>query len=249
MVLISSLAGDLVRGTGCEASSVHATGPRPVGGDDGGPVKPSPGRRAALCYVPDELGMTDSDSALRLETPGELAPEDAGLYERLRGDLVRAVRTACPSWLAASREDLVQAAMIKVMGLLRRMGPGRHGEGNGPLAASYLYRVAYSAVVDEIRARRRRPETPIEEEHLAAQPTPQPDPATDARGREIGRGIRGCLEGMKEERRAAVTLHLLGHSVPEAARLLGWSAKQAENLVYRGLADLRSCLERKGLAP
>lgn len=47
----------------------------------------------------------------------------------------------------------------------------------------------------------------------------------------------------------AVTLHLQGHSVPEVGALLAWTVKKAENLVYRGLADLRSCLSSKGLQP
>ena len=54
---------------------------------------------------------------------------------------------------------------------------------------------------------------------------------------------------MKRERRLAVTLHLQGHTVPETARILDWAAKQTENLVYRGLADLRECLMAKGLRP
>jgi RNA polymerase sigma-70 factor (ECF subfamily) len=54
---------------------------------------------------------------------------------------------------------------------------------------------------------------------------------------------------LKYERRLAVTLYLHGHSVPDAARILDWSAKRTENLVYRGLADLRECLLSKGLRP
>jgi RNA polymerase sigma-70 factor (ECF subfamily) len=46
-----------------------------------------------------------------------------------------------------------------------------------------------------------------------------------------------------------VTLHLHGHSLVEAARILDWAAKQTENLVYRGLADLRKCLLAKGIRP
>ena len=35
----------------------------------------------------------------------------------------------------------------------------------------------------------------------------------------------------------------------EAAGILDWSAKRVENLVYRGLADLRDCLAAKGFKP
>jgi RNA polymerase sigma-70 factor (ECF subfamily) len=43
-------------------------------------------------------------------------------------------------------------------------------------------------------------------------------------------------------------MYLHGHSVAEVAALLGWRFKKAENLVYRGLADLRRCLATKGLS-
>lgn len=171
---------------------------------------------------------------------------DAGedRYARLRRDLTRAVRAVCPRWLADRADDLVQVSILKVMAVERR------GETTEPLASSYLYRVAYSAVIDEIRARGRRPEEDLDEsEEEAVYTTSDPGPHDVTRGREIGRAIRTCLESMKEERRVAVTLHLLGHSVPDAAKLLGWPGKRTQNLVYRGLADLRACLEDKGLAP
>ena len=46
-----------------------------------------------------------------------------------------------------------------------------------------------------------------------------------------------------------MTLHLQGHSVPDAARVLDWPAKRTENLLYRGLANLRECLMNKGMQP
>ena len=73
------------------------------------------------------------------------------------------------------------------------------------------------------------------------------DPERIAASREVGRGIQDCLSQMSRERRLAVTLYLQGHSVPEASRVLDWSAKRTENLVYRGLADLRECLTSKGM--
>jgi RNA polymerase sigma-70 factor (ECF subfamily) len=54
--------------------------------------------------------------------------------------------------------------------------------------------------------------------------------------------ILACLGQLQERRRVAVTLHLQGYAVGEVASALGWTEKQAENLVYRGLGDLRRCL-------
>ena len=75
------------------------------------------------------------------------------------------------------------------------------------------------------------------------------DPERVAASRQIGRGIQDCLSRMQRDRRLAVTLHLQGHSVPDAARVLDWPAKRTENLVYRGMADLRECLMSKGIQP
>ena len=168
-------------------------------------------------------------------------------YTRLRQDLVRAVARVCPRWLVEHRDDLVQAAVMRVMKITGTRSPS--DEGNQPLSTSYLYKVAYSVVVDEIRRRRRWAETDLEDEAVAAVAIAQENPARTAASKEVGRGIRACLTGMKRERRLAVTLHLQGHTVPEAARILDLAAKQTENLVYRGLADLRACLMAMGIRP
>jgi RNA polymerase sigma-70 factor (ECF subfamily) len=179
--------------------------------------------------------------ATRVEDRPQPLPAEDGLL-RLRADLVRAVTRVCPSWLSSRSDDLVQVALMKVVDVQKR------GEGTADLSASYLRKVAYSAVVDEIRRCRRRSEVSLEEEQSALdRSTNGPDPERCAEGREIGLAIRGCLGKLAASRRVAVTLHLQGHSVPDAARLLGWSAKQAENLIYRGLADLRGCLGKAGV--
>jgi len=159
----------------------------------------------------------------------------------LRATLQRAVRRICPRWLADRSEDLVQMAALRV---LEARPPG---EGNDRVAASYLYKVAYTTLIDEIRRLRRRPESPLDEAGPRAVGEPGPDRALA--GREAGRAIEACLAGLVEPRRLAVTLYLQGHTIPQAARLLGWGVKKTENLVYRGLADLRGCLNDKGVVP
>ena len=171
------------------------------------------------------------------------APADVD-FEHMRQRLVRAVSRVCPPWLAAQADDIVQTALMRIMDVLSRR------EGNRRLAASYLWKAAYSATVDEIRRVRRRRELSLDD-HDAASPLADGagDPEHARRQREIGAGLAACLRELLDPRRMAVTLHLQGHSVLEIARLLGWAGKKAENLVYRGLADLRRCLLAKGLKP
>ena len=174
------------------------------------------------------------------------SPGDSTDFAQLHRDLVRAVDRVCPRWLADRADDLVQVALMRVMEIQRKK------EGAAEFSGLYLKKAAYSALIDEIRRLRRRQEVSLESESEEAGPVfdpaaPQPDPERASAGREVGRAIRDCLGGLVPPRRHAVTLNLQGHSVPEIGRLLGWTGKKAENLVYRGMADLRGCLGEKGI--
>jgi RNA polymerase sigma-70 factor, ECF subfamily len=157
------------------------------------------------------------------------------------------VSRLCPSWLSSQRDDLVQAAVMRVMQIVDARAS--EAEENRALASLYLYRVAHSALVDEIRRVRRRREADLDDQQAASVTIAAPDPERLSASREIGRAIQECLSRMSRERRLAVTLYLQGHSVPEASRILDWTAKRTENLVYRGLGDLRACLKTKGMQP
>jgi RNA polymerase sigma-70 factor (ECF subfamily) len=165
----------------------------------------------------------------------------------LRQILVRVVARVCPAWLSAQRDDLVQAAVMRVVQVLDKLPPV--SEGDPPFPTSYLYKVAHSTLVDEIRRVRRRRETDFDDEGVAVAAVTVDDPERRAAWREIGRGIQSCLLLLKRERRLAVTLYLQGHNVADAARILDWPVKRTENLIYRGLADLRALLKSKGMEP
>jgi RNA polymerase sigma-70 factor (ECF subfamily) len=166
-------------------------------------------------------------------------------YAELPAEIVRAVRSLCPKWLASRAEDLVQVALVKILDLRRR------GEQDRELSSFYLKRVAYSALVDEIRRLERRRESPLETDDGDPLPLASSSPGPEKRqeSRELGEGIRACLGGLLNQRQLAVTLYLQDVSVVESAKLLGWDLKQTRNLVYRGLADLRRCLQEKGFHP
>ncbi len=171
---------------------------------------------------------------------GASSPE----LKRIRNILAAGVSRNCPPWLASDSEDIVQEAFLKVMNILKG------NEGKTQLSSSYLWRVAYSATIDEIRRRRRRREVGMDAEIIEKEAGSSASSSEHRSvGTEIGRGIRDCMAGLLPERRRALTLRLLGHSIREAGDLLGWPFKRTENLIYRGLADLRKCLEGKGLKP
>jgi RNA polymerase sigma-70 factor (ECF subfamily) len=162
--------------------------------------------------------------------------ENSADFAQLHRDLVRAVDRVCPRWMADRADDLVQVALMRVMEVQRKKAE------TADLSIFYLRKVAYSALIDEIRRLRRRQEVSIEGDDEEGSgvfdpAAPEPDPERASAGRQVGRAIRDCLGRMVSPRRHAVTLNLQGHSVP----------KKAENLVYRGMADLRACLGEKGI--
>ena len=77
-------------------------------------------------------------------------------------------------------QDIAQAALTKVMAAERRSEGERH------FSTFYLYRVAHSALVDEIRQRKRRAEVSLEcvsnadDATPALEPTDQDDPESAA---------------------------------------------------------------------
>jgi len=167
-------------------------------------------------------------------------PLEAHDYKQLRDRLEATLRQVCPPWLSPHLDDLVQLAAIRV----HQTYDG--AEINGGL----LYRVAQSVVIDEIRRQRRRQEilmTPTTPERVAGPSHHTPEALAHSESTTCA--IQGCLHELPDDRRRAVDLYLQGHSVPESAALLGFDQKKTENLVYRGLADLRVRLERLGVLP
>lgn len=139
-------------------------------------------------------------------------------------------------------EDIVQSAMEK---LVRRI----EDEGVDAPPASYLWKMANHAVIDEIRRHRRRREVAMDDAREVDERGARSDPEALTAARQTGEAIDDCLTRLGDDRRLVVSLYLAGNSVPESAGMLAWKRKRVENLVYRGLADLRLCLENKGLRP
>jgi RNA polymerase sigma-70 factor (ECF subfamily) len=172
-----------------------------------------------------------------------VALSDQGL-EDLRRRVTSAVRRNCPPWLMGQAEDIVQNVLVKLIDTLRK------SEGERTFSALYLERSAYNAVVDEIRRVSRRREGPLEsEDTLQSFSSGRGDPEQRSSALEISRGILDCLSRLSRPRKLAVTLYLYGCTVPEAAGRLRWHVKKTESLVYRGLAELRVCLAKRGLKP
>ena len=164
--------------------------------------------------------------------------EDFRAVQRL---LEKALYRTCPQWLQSEVEDLVQEAMIKLMKMLEASDQPMQ------VNKTYIKRMAHSITIDEIRKRQRRPEQGTEAGGEAEQVA---DIERDESAqRDTANSISECISEQLPDRQRAVTLHLIGHTVAEIARMLDCKAKRAENMVYRGVKQLRECLQAKGVHP
>jgi len=173
-----------------------------------------------------------------MAAPGSVSADE---LEALDAAVRRAVTKALRPSLRSHANDIAQGAMERLIVKLRDNPSAR------PRTRGYVWRLANFAVIDEVRKLQRRRETGSEEGPVAVAEDADPDDVL--RRKQVGAAITDCVQQLPDDRRRAVTLYLQGHGISEAASILDWVRKRAENAVYRGLAAVRGCLERKGVAP
>ncbi len=161
-------------------------------------------------------------------------------FEQIRRYIKGAVIRACPGWSPDDVEEVTHHALLRLMKLSRK------DRAEGGFTRPYLCRVAYTHIVDEIRRRRAVIPLELHENARGELPSPDTDPEGDCSLSELRKAIWECIQRLNRNRQHAVTLMLFGYRNSEIARLAGWGAKQAENHVTRGRADLRACLGTKG---
>jgi RNA polymerase sigma factor (sigma-70 family) len=151
-------------------------------------------------------------------------------FEELRATLARVVGRICPSWMAGQKDDLVQTACLRIVKKVSGT------EELSSIGTSYLWRVAHSVLMDELRRRRRHPEAELnptmQTEPAATEPTPEGMSA----GSELSAAIAAGLKTLNDARRWAVLLYLYGFSLKDSAGMMGWTAKRVDNQRYQGLA-------------
>jgi len=148
----------------------------------------------------------------------------------------------------ADADELCQEVRVR---LWRALESGERIEG---VAASYVQRTAVSAALDFIRRRRARRTEPLVEPRDTGEMPIGPSARVSGPDRqfardELGRLVARVVDELAESRRVVVRLYLAGYARDEIADLLGWSEPKTRNLLYRGLADLRTRLAALGIEP
>ncbi len=144
-------------------------------------------------------------------------------------------------------EEVVQDTLLRAWRHADRFDPARGSE------AAWLFGIAGNLVIDRLRRRGTRPVvdgTPVDDDALAravAATGQVPDDAEVDRILETWQ-LADALATLSDDHRAAIVLcHHRGHSVAEAAGLLGVPEGTVKSRVYYGLRALRLRLEEQGV--
>lgn len=180
-----------------------------------------------------------------------MAGDDAAFVERARGGDREAFRALVErhgrnvfrlafrlTGNEGDAEDVVQEAFLKAYRNLGRFESRAN-------FSTWLYRIASNCAYDQLRARARRPEDPIESDE-----GPLPIEATDAsperlaHGAEVRRRIALAMDRLTPaERTAFVMRHHEGQSIAEIGAALGLDTSATKHSVFRAVRKMREALQ------
>ncbi|MEZ4298806.1 MAG: sigma-70 family RNA polymerase sigma factor [Polyangiaceae bacterium] len=160
----------------------------------------------------------------------------AGLYTAHSGRVMRFLRDLLGDKALAA--DATQETFARAF---RRIETVEHDERR----LGWLFGIARNVSLEYRKARRVARDRFDGERALDAEPCRARSPEAQLLGREAARVVARALDGLSEERRAALLLRLdHGLSYEEVAAALGWSVAKARVEVFRAREVLRAAMSR-----
>ncbi|MCJ7582921.1 MAG: sigma-70 family RNA polymerase sigma factor [Candidatus Aminicenantes bacterium] len=161
--------------------------------------------------------------------------EFEALIEKLYLVIQTSVQSFHPQKLGIDPEDLAQEIRIKLWKIF---------ESDKKILnySSYIKRVINSIIIDQIRTSRRFEKIIDLEKRRNVQ-----DQGISNVPIRIRQDVILAVNSLIESRRKVVRWFLFGLSVSEIAKILNIDEAKANNLLYRGIKDLRNILESKGV--
>jgi len=141
-------------------------------------------------------------------------------------------------------EDVVQDAFLSAWRSI--------GSFEGTSFRAWLFRIVTNRALDRVRARRRRPELPLDppadDEVTWAEPVAGgPDLADIAAGREAVAAVEEALRGVPEEQRAALLLRdIEGFAYEEIAIMTSVEVGTVKSRIHRARVAVRNALVSRG---
>jgi RNA polymerase sigma-70 factor (ECF subfamily) len=144
-----------------------------------------------------------------------------------------------------SAADMTQEAFISAYKNIRRFRGGSF--------KAWLMRIATNACYDELRRRKRRPQTSLEALYVVDEdPSPTlhsetESPEKSAMRGELAAAIQRCISALPESQRiAAVLCDVQGYSYEEISSMMGISLGTVKSRLSRARTKLRDCLRGVG---
>lgn len=144
-----------------------------------------------------------------------------------------------------SAADMTQEAFISAYKNIRRFRGGSF--------KAWLMRIATNACYDELRRRKRRPQTSldalfvVEEDPIPYLSAETENPERAVQQGELAGAIQDCISELSDDQRmAAVLCDIQGFSYEEIASIMGTSLGTVKSRLSRARAQLRDCLRGKG---
>lgn len=150
-------------------------------------------------------------------------------YSALISDTIRRV---CARHYGFVAPDVTQEVHLA---LWRQLDAGNKPERE----ASYVYKVALTTALREVRRVRRDREIAAEHGLLNERLLESPDPMRDV---QRAAQLEAALDALEGRQRSAVKAFLAGFNHSEVAELLGITASQARHAIYRGIEHLNRAL-------
>ena len=141
-------------------------------------------------------------------------------------------------------EDVVQDALISAWRSMSSF--------EGTSFRAWLFRIVTNRALDRLRARKRRPELPLEpaddeEVHWAEPVAPGPDLAELASSREALEAVEAALAEVPPDQRAALLLRdVEGFAYEEIAIITGVEVGTVKSRIHRGRVAVRNVLVSRG---
>ena len=108
---------------------------------------------------------------------------------------------------------------------------------------SYIRRIVSSAVIDELRKRRRDDALYLHEKQKQISDQGFPYGGGTIQRKAFEETVGRAVETLLDSRRQVVKLYLLNLNIQEISAYMNWSIDKTRNLLYRGFADIRKTLK------
>jgi RNA polymerase sigma-70 factor (ECF subfamily) len=143
-----------------------------------------------------------------------------------------------PQRFGLDPDDISQEIRIKIWRLL-------HDEKNIKNYASYIKKIVNSSVIDVLRKWKRDEGIMLLEKQKKVSEIKRDYPASLSLEENLRDTVSQAVDSLIESRRKVVRLYLLDMTIEEISAFYNWSTNKTRNLLYRGLADLKSILKNK----